>query len=262
MKYRVMPEKTLFIDLPKTDGLRIKGILRGSLKQPLVVMMHGRPDSGNSLLQYLGARYLYERGVASLRLFMYDTKPKTRNLLDCTLQTHVGDFEIVVRYLQEHNVPKIFGVGHSYGGITILLSKVKLDGAVLWDPSHGSYWGEMRGKRYENEFPEKTVEDIVIGLSGKGYIFPKIMDEQDNKLGDTSKLAAHKGYPLKLIAAGKGAMADLGKRYIDAADEPKQFVEIAEAGHSFYDSDEVMLRLFEETTSWFEDIVSGKISVV
>lgn len=254
--YQTVPEKTLYIDLPNTDGLKIKGILRGELTQPLVVMMHGRPGSGNELLQYLGARYLYEQGFSSLRLFMYDFEPQARNLLDCTLQTHADDFDAVIDYLREKNVPKVFALGHSYGGLTILKSKAKLDGAVLWDPTHGLVWSHDAA--WQKDFPEKTCDGVVIGLAGNGYIASERMVAENRALGDTSAWAAHKGYSLKLIAAGKGEMVSLGKKYVQAADEPKAFVEIAEAHHQFEDSDEVVRQLFDETVQWFKELMHDK----
>ncbi len=256
MTYRAVSEKTIYIDLPKTNGLKIKGILRGDFTVPLVVMMHGRPGSGNELLQFLGARYLHEKGFSTLRLFMYDFEKTTRNLLDCTLQTHTEDFEAVVNYLKRQNVPKIFAVGHSYGGLTILKSQAKLDGAVLWDPTHGLIWHDEPD--LGTDFPKKTYDNVVVGLAGPGYITPKPMEDDDLAMGDTTNLAAHKGYPLKLIAAGKGKMSHLGKRYIKAADEPKKFLEIADAHHQLEDSDEVMQKLFKETVQWFERILNDK----
>ncbi len=255
--YRAVTEETLLIDLPSAGGLKIKGILRGEFTQPLIVMMHGRPGSGNELLQYLGARYLHEQGFASLRLFMYDFEPNTRNLLDCTLQTHADDFDAVIDYLRGQKVPKVFAVGHSYGGLTILRSKSKLDGAVLWDPTHGLVWhGDQSWKK---DLLEEEYKKIIIMLSGYGCILPKAMREEDYAFGDNSSWATHKGYPLKLIAAGKGAMVDLGQKYIAAADESKQFIKIPDAHHQFEDSDEVVLRLFEETSGWFKEIIDGKL---
>lgn len=259
MKYKAVPEKTLYIDLPGTNSLRIKAILRGKLDKPVVVMMHGRPGNGNELLQYLGARYLYENGFSSLRLFMYDFEPNTRNLLDCTLQTHADDLDEVIKYLRVLKVPKVFTVGHSYGGMAILRSKAKTDGAVLWDPTHGSYWAENRQEKVAKEYPETMVGDINIGLAGYGYVEPKAMLDDEKTWGDTSNLASHKGYPIKLIAAGKGSMSDLGQKYIDAADQPKQFVAIPEAHHQFEDSDEVVLKLFDETYKWFKEIIDDKL---
>lgn len=143
LSYESIEEETLYFELPDTDGLKIKGILRGKFDKPLAVIMHGRPGAGNDLLPYLAARYLYEKGISSLRLFMYDFLPKTRNLLDCTLETHVADFDVVIAELRRRQAEKIFGVGHSFGGLTILRSDSKLNGAVLWDPTHGSVWAEQ-----------------------------------------------------------------------------------------------------------------------
>ena len=255
MHFRIVPEEVVYVDLPGTERLKIKGLLRGSYDQPLVVMMHGRGGQGNSLLEYRGARYLYEQGFASLRLFMYAGEHGTRNIGDCTLDTHVANFDIVIEYLRSKGVQKLLATGHSYGGQTILISQAKLDGAVLWDPSHGSYWAEH--PEPEAEFPEVILGDYVIGTSGKGYIFPKKMDEYDRKSGDTTELAAHKGYPLEIISAGAGGLSHLGKRYIEAADEPKKHVVIEGAHHQFEDSDEVILQLFKETADWFKEILHG-----
>lgn len=250
--YKSVDEKTVFYDLPGTNALRIKSILRGSLDKPVAVMMHSRPGSGNELLQYLGARYLHEFGISSVRLFMYDFAPRTRNLLDCTLQTHADDFDEVVKQVRNSGAPKVFGIGHSYGGITVLKAKSALDAAVLWDPTHGAFWSEHRGKEYEKDYPEKVVGDYVIGLAGYAYVTSKQMEDLDYSMGDTSNWAAHKHYPLKIISAGNGAMIDLGKRYVDAAGEPKEQVVISGASHQFEDSDKIVSKLYEETVSWLK----------
>lgn len=250
MRYPAIQEKAIFFDLPHTDGLRIKGILRGELNGPLAVMMHGRPGDGNALLQYLCARYLHEHGISTLRLFMYDFQPRTRNLLDCNLQTHVDDFEAVVNELRGQNVSQLVAVGHSYGGLTILKSRAKLDAAVLWDPSHGQWWVEDRDRLFAEEYRETRVGKYIIGIGGHGWVYPAAAHEYDMQLGDTSDLAV-KDYPLKIISAGKGALTDLCERYIQQAHEPKSHMVIKDAHHSFEDSDAVMLKLFEETYDWF-----------
>ena len=150
MQYQATDEEVIFFDLPHSKGLKLKGILRGKLDGPLVVMMHGRPGSGNALLQYLGARYLHEHGISTLRLFMYDFAPKTRNLLGCNLQTHVDDFSKQgINQLRKQKVTQLFAIGHSYGGLTILKSKVKLEErygtlhTVYGGRSTGTYWSPM-----------------------------------------------------------------------------------------------------------------------
>lgn len=248
IKYQNISESKFELDVP--GGKKISGFLRGSLEDdsPVVVMMHGRPGHANELLQYLGARYLYENGISSLRLSMYDFGPHYRSILDCTLDTHISDFETVVEYLRKQNVKKVFALGHSYGGITILGSKAHLEGAVLWDPAHGLAW---RDPVFNNpNYPEKTFDDIVIGLGGAGYINPTTQETYDLALGDTTNWAKNKGYPMQFILAEAGPLAAYARRYYDVASQPKALVEIPTAHHQFEDSDEVVEQLFKETTSW------------
>lgn len=253
MQYSATEEEVIFIDLPGSGGLKIKTILRGNWSQPMVILVHGRPGTGNDCLQYLAAHYLYEQGLSSLRLFLYDFDVHTRNLLDCTLQTHADDFDTVVRYARQNGAKQLFGVGHSYGGPTILKAKEKLDGIVLWDPSHGLSFQEYPVE----EYPEKLVGDINIGLSGYGYIEPKAMLDDEKTWGDNSDWALKHDCPLEVIAADKGILKNYGKKYVAAAREPKKYVEIAGASHLFDDSDEVMIKLFEETTAWLKSIVEN-----
>lgn len=256
--YTALPEEAIYVDLPDTDGLRIKGILRGSLDQPLIVQVHGLPGSGNELLPNLAVHYYSNEGFSSLRLFLYDAEPKTRDLADCTLQTHADDFDTVITYLHQRNVPKVFAVGHSYGGATILCSKAKLDGVVLWDPTHGLVFQDPEVLKYDREARIVRTDDFKLYLDGYGYIEPKAIEAEQAAFGDTTDWAAHKGYPLEVISAGKGAMTHLGAKYIEVADAPKKHVVIDEAHHQFEDSDEVMLRLFAETTNWFKEILDGE----
>lgn len=256
MHYESLVEETIFIELPDTGRLKIKGLLRGTLDKPLVVMVHGRTGKANSLLEYLGARYLSAQGFATLRLAMYDSSPGTRNILDCTLETHVADFDTVIDYFRAQNVKTLFATGHSYGGATILKSRSKLDGAVLWDPTHGEYWTEHPDS--DEDYPERVIDGMIIGLSGNGYVYPQAMDGYDRASGDTTAWVSHKGYPLEIISAGLGSMTHLGAKYIAAADGPKRHVVIEDAHHQFEDSDAVMLRLFEETTTWFKEILDAE----
>lgn len=256
MNYQGVPEKTLFIDLPDSGGLKLKAILRGSLDKPVVVMVHGLPGEGNELLQFLGARYLYEHGFSTLRLYLYSFEDNTRNLVDCTLETHVADFEAAVDYLRSKKVPLVLAEGHSYGGITILKSLAMLDGAVLWDPSHGLVFRDPEVLKYYENVPIEETDKLKLFLSGYGYIEPKSITDEQDKMGDTTDWAKNKNYPLKIVSAGKGVMTKLHERYIKVADAPKSHVTIEEAHHQFEDSDDIMLRLFKETADWFKEIKS------
>lgn len=250
--YQNIPEETLSIPLPQTHDLHIKGVLRGTLDKPVVVIMHGRPGHGNGLLEYLGAHYLHEQGFTTLRLWMYAWDAGTRNLVDCTLDTHVADFETVLAYLRTRGVQQVFAIGHSYGGLTILKSTAKLEGAVLWDPMHSGYW--MERPDGDPEFPERAIGEYSIGLAGAGFVASQKTNDYDRALDDTTQWAAQKGYPLEVISAGKGVLTRLGKQYIDAADEPKKHVIIPDAKHPFDDSDDVVSQLLIETAAWLKEI--------
>lgn len=245
---RSVPESKFEITL--ADGKKIHGRLRGSLSNdsPVVVMMHGRPGNGNELVQYLAAHYLYEQGITSICLSMYDFDPKYRDMLDCTLDTHISDFDTVVEHLRKEGVKKLFAVGHSYGGLTILGSKARLEGVILWDPTHGMAWHDPAFKN--PNFPQKRIGDIYICPSGPTFLWSAKQEEYDQKLGDNSDWAKNKGYPIKFITAGAGPLATWIWKYHEAADTPKALVEIPEAHHQFEDSDEILKQLFAETASW------------
>ncbi len=251
MRYAVAEERVVQFDLPDSGDLHIEGILRGEACDPLVVMMHGLGGKANATLQFLGARYLHERGFNTLRLNMYGYGDGTRNLHDCLVQTHVEDFEVVADNLRSQGVERLFAIGHSVGGLTLLRSKIELEGAVLWDPSHGNWW------RAQNETSSPDVVYAAgsrIDLQGVGSIWSQGMQREFENMGDTTTLAKGKGYPMKIVSALDGELIETNRAYAEAADEPKELHEIKGATHNFDDSDRVMLELFEETADWFEGI--------
>jgi hypothetical protein len=249
--YSLKAEEELLFDLPDSGGLKIRGILRGSLDMPLAIVMHGRGGGPNNTIYFLLARYLAERGIASLRLAMYDHGENYRNLVDCTLQTHAHDFSVVVDELRERGVAKLFAVGHSYGGLTILMSDRQLEGAVLWDPSHGGWW--MDNPKDDVEGPELKIGGVIINTDGRGYIHGQIARDFDIKLGDTTSLASGKGYPLMAITGTESIIRDYVRRYIDAAEDPKELVVIDGATHQMNDSDFVIDQLLFATHRWLAD---------
>lgn len=250
IRYSNLPETHL--DIPLSGGKKIAGILRGKVGagQPVLIMMHGLPGSNNELLQYLGARHVSEQNITTLRISMYDFGEQYRSILECTLETHIADFEDVVRYLQEQGATQIFASGHSYGGITILGSGVALAGAVLWDPSHGLAWQDPIFD--SPNFPTKEYGDIIVGTGGYGYISSKRHHEYKKALGDTTDWARGKNYPMKFIIAGGGPLSKYNKKYFEVADNPKELVVLDDAHHQFEDSDEVTEKLFTETVEFIK----------
>jgi len=262
-------DPTVFeIDLPNTGGLQISGLMYGELAAdcPVVVMMHGRGDSPADPLQREGAEYLSRRlGVAVLCLAMYgdaaDT-PNTRRLLDCTLATHVADFGVVVEHLRTVvKASKIFGVGHSYGGATILGSDKALDGAVLWDPSHGQLWQD-RCAYTEADTEGHWEGDLWMWNDEDGLPLSRAMVETDMTLGDTSALAATQAYPLLIVSAtgSNAVLKRYNRRYWQAAvvaGRDTTLVGLRGASHNFDDSKAIQANLYERTAAWLERQLHG-----
>ncbi|MBP9667381.1 alpha/beta hydrolase [Candidatus Saccharibacteria bacterium] len=251
MNYTSADETHFEISL--ADGKKLHGILRGTLdaNSRVVVMMHGLIGSPKSLLLYLGSRFLHERGYTTLALYMYSYGSEYRDAIDCTLETHIADFKECVAYLQGLKVDKIFAIGHSYGGLTILGSNVGIDGAVLWDPSHGLAWSN--GGDVKRNWSEKS-DHMLISVDGPGSMRPIGAQKLNQSLGDTSQLASSISYPVEIISGDKSVIYKFQHLYVDAIPTKKNFVTIPNAGHSFDESDEMLLQVFENTAKWLDAI--------
>ena len=249
--YKNSDEKDIVIDLP--DGKKIHGTLRGSISpnNPITIIIHGRPGTGNELLQFLFARYLHEHNISSLRLFMYDFEPEYRNIIETNLDVHANDLDVVVNHLREQGVVKIFATGHSYGGLTILRSKSRFESAVLWDPTHGlAFSDDLEDPIY----PETHLQDIVYVPTGCGYMYPEKQYLYDKDIGDNSNWASGKNYPIKYITAGKGILKPFVNKYFEQTQGVKSIVNIEEAHHQFTDNDKVIDARFRETLDWFNKL--------
>ncbi len=249
MNYDVETEQDVIIDL--NDGKKIHGILRGEMtpSSRVVVIMHGFPGTPKNLLPYLGSRFIADSGYTTLSLYMYDVGSQYRDAYDCTLDTHVEDFEKVVACLQTLNVAKVFAVGHSFGGLTILKSDVRLDGAVLWDPSHGSVWQDDDAKRDWNI----ENDQFVISTQGRGSMRPTRLQRSLEMLGDTSSYAKNMSCPTKIITGNKSVIYPFVPKYIEYLSVAKELVVIDGAGHGFDEQDAITMRLFDETVAWLNE---------
>jgi pimeloyl-ACP methyl ester carboxylesterase len=250
--YTRRTEIVVEIPIPDTK-LHINGVLRGNWSQPVVVLLHGLPGASYDLLEFLGAKYLTEQGFATLRISLYDDSEKTRNLVDCTLQTHADDLDVIVEYLRaDKHTPQVFATGHSYGGLAILRSTAHLDGAALWDPSSFAFsaaWDKGLDKTPRLRLPKQR---IMLYTDGTPYINPLTMIEERIAYDGDDHLWTRKDYPMLFVAAGKGVLIPYIKEYLELANEPKKLVVIKDASHSFTDSDDILFELLAETHNWFK----------
>lgn len=238
-----MPTKEKIVRIPVGGGKSVKGYLRGPLTKPLVIFVHGLTGDPNEHQFYNGARYLEKRGFSSFRYYVYDSRP----LVKATLKTHAVDFDAVVKYFRKRIKRKIFAVGHSYGGATILLAKEKdLDGAVLWDPSYKTRKIALirSMSKYEPKFNAYRLRWYV------DYLLGKPMVDVDAAV-EWNELGKDVTFPLKVVIAGNGVLKQ-SKKYAENA-QGKSTVEVVPgAGHNF-NEDGAAEKLFRATEAWLRN---------
>jgi len=242
-----MREKEFKIPIPDTK-LNIYAKQYGSLDQPVVVFVHGLTGHMDEHLFYNGARYFHEHGISSLRFNLYDYEKDARKLTNCTLKDHSYDLNVIIDYLLQKKIKKIFAIGHSYGGPTILLANHnQLDGMVLWDPSYGDIFDESDDAKYVKEINSYRIRwgtDVLIGA--------KMRDEAKKLAWDS--LTKTITTPLKVISAGQGVLMKEGKKYVELAQGPKDYVIIRKAGHNF-NEEGTAEELFDESIKWLKKFI-------
>lgn len=232
------------LKIPTSYHKVIYGRLRGSLDQPLVVFVHGLGGLMDQHIYYNGSRFLEAHNISSFRFNLYGWEKDARKLTDCTLETHSNDLDKVIAHFRNKDVKKIFVVGHSFGGPTILLSKNKgFDGVILWDPSYG-YPMSFKGAKYINSLKVyRTTWNFDVLISKKMIKESKTLKEKEEKVIKELDI------PIKIINAGNSFLLEGGKRYYELANEPKDRVIINGADHTF-NEDGVEEKLFKETLEW------------
>jgi len=192
---------------------------------------------------YNGARAAEKEGFSSLRFNLYDFSDDARKLHNCTLKTHAHDLDVVIDYLREKSAKKIFVVGHSYGGPTILLSKKKkFDGVVLWDPSHKDSFEE------ETHYI-KEIDSYLLKWHAEVRIGKEMYREAEDL--DWDALIPNIHVPVKIVAAGESELIPGCKKYLKQANDPKDLTIIKGASHIFHEDGKAE-QLFKETFSWFK----------
>lgn len=232
-----------------SKDVSIYGKFSGSLKKPLFIVIHGL--LGNMDEEFYGSavQWFGKRGFSTFRFNLYGPQRGARQLTDCTLKVHSSDLDKVVGYFKKKGVKKIFVAGHSFGGLTILLSrKQDFDGAVLWDPSYKtSFTKKVYG------FPGgKYIKEIKGYLMrwGINVVIGKAMAEEVDSLRWNS-IAKNFKVPFKLVLAGNGELKG-AKSYISSAKVKTELATIKGATHYFNDKKGLQENVFRSSLKWFK----------
>src|SRR4030042_6795500 len=217
------------IKIPIGNKKYIYGTLRGSLKNPLLIFVHGFAGYKDEHIFFNGARFFEKKEFATFRFNLYHWKKDSRKLEDCTLSLHGQDLDAVVKYFRKKGVKKIFVAGHSFGGVTVLLSKKKdFDAAVLWDSSGN------RDVHLDVKYV-KELDMYYFQESAYGFTISKAMYQECNKKLKPTKLIQSMPMPIKVIVAGKGILVKEGRKLFQNANAPKDFAIIPNATHNFHE---------------------------
>jgi esterase/lipase len=247
-----MAEMLKNYDIPGTD-LTIYGKFREVPGAPIVVLVHCLTGGMDITKYYIGARELERAGYASYRFDFYNGEDHGRDILDCTLWTHVEDFDLVIERLRaEFPGRPIVAAGHSLGGLTILASKQRqYDGVVLWDATHADHW----------ETTTIDSDDIVwepaLGLyrfTGGVEVLMSREFLESYRLLDCDALVRDFDVPMLSVIAGANTARGIKarSRYHELSQGPKRIVTIEGADHSFTNG-ETMSELHAVTIQWLED---------
>jgi hypothetical protein len=237
-------EQEIKIPIPDSK-LCIYGTLRGSLKQPMVVFVHGLTGHRHEHIYFNGSRFFEKHGLASFRFNLYDGAQDARKMADCTIKIHAADLDTVIEYMTNRGVKQIFAVGHSYGAPTILSSKKRgFEAVVLWDPHHAP----IRGLKQQGWQPVGVLSRYMIQWNSE-VLIGEAMYKENVKL-DCDKLAAKFKVPTKIIYAKNGILEKASKSYYKHLAGKKDIVGLKNATHCF-DEEGTEEELFQETYEWF-----------
>ncbi len=232
------------LKLQRNKNIAITGRLRGSLKKPLVIFVHGLTGNMDEHIFYNGARYLEKHGISSFRFNLYDWTKGSRKLDISTLCLHASDLDFVVKYFRKRGVKQIFVVGHSYGGPTIMKSKDKdFQGIIFWDPSFLT----------STYFPESVLLKSIDSYLCR-WAYPVLLSKafvKEARTTNTLALIQQLNMPIKIICAGKGVLVKTSKKYFSVLKEPKELIVLKNATHCF-DEDGQEEKLLEETLQWIK----------
>lgn len=235
-------EKQLIIKTP--DKKNIQGTFSQAKKKSkrLIIFVHSFTGGQNEHIIFNGAKFFTNKGFDTYRFNLYAGDYKnTRHFKDTKISLHGNDIDTVVKYFRK-KYEKIYLIGHSYGGTSLLFTNyIEVDSYVFWDASYIDPVNDGSNDMKFNENLGKYIMDYGIEiLVGKPFI-----DELKN-FPDCGEMISKINKPVFIITAGAKGNYNAGLRYFKSANNPKKLISIKSADHNFNNWDDEN-SLFEET---------------
>ncbi len=243
-------------EIESGDGFTIHGILdhaAGDQATPekAVIIIHGLTGNPHEYIHESAADFFTEKGYDVIRPYLYGGE-NGRALVDCTLETHAQDVNTIVNNIRG-KYKKLFLVGHSYGGPTVMIAKPNGITAVsLWDPSFNmpALW--------EMSPPKEILGLYVARFGGVDHLLGEAMIEEGRtRFGEKEclKISGEFTAPVQVIGADESDEADLYAQcslsWHSGYEGKKECIKVAGADHIFVRG-ESCDKLLNATLKWFE----------
>lgn len=236
--------------LPTPDGKTIYVLLNSAGDTPAgqaVVIAHGLTGYPNEATYYVASRYFMARGYDVYRPFFYGVPADARKLVDCTAQIHAADLAQTCAFARGLH-QRLYVVGHSYGGLALLLANPDADAFAFWDSSFDPY--ESFWKTDLERVPGTPFYQLNWGTSN--LIGPAMIAEAKALHPGRAAAFAKKIQTPSLVALAAECIERQAPRALfEALTCEKELAEIANADHNF-SRDDTIQTLCEKTESWFQ----------
>lgn len=241
----IMREK-LLIDVGKGKKMRV--VADKVEGKTAVVIVHGLTSYIHEALYEDARRFFNKKGFSVFRPELYGWEEDTRDLKDCTLETHGRDLDNLITVLEKQGYKAIYMVGHSYGSPSVMCMSKPFTKAVMWDGTYvempRSFLGNMKN------VPNMG---IFVDTSGTGLVLGRKMVDEANTLSALNGWVGNLGAPTKFIYAGGGMLHQYRlkqqKSLQNAGIECATSL-VGGADHNFTD-DKVKDKLFKASYNWF-----------
>lgn len=234
------------LDTP--DGAKIYGVKNSTRDnaKSAIFMVHGLASHMHEYAFKQAADFFAEE-YDIYRFNLYDGDDGGRMLLKCTMQTHANDLNTVLAEFSD-KYEKVFLIGHSYGGPTVMLANPKNITAVsLWDPSFDlSHIQKEFSKDFVSSGGYYTVN------WGTSYLISKDMYDEAGNLDEIAcaDLAKNFSAPVQVIHAGDGFYVNFDKSYHSFGNSQNIREVVAGTVHCFYEGNSCD-DLLSKTKKWF-----------
>lgn len=239
----------------KSKGQKIYGILHLPNKRTkcAVIFSNGYMDNiYSSHIIINAAREFSKSGYAFLRFNGRGRWPSGGVFTKIGIRDEVSDLESAINFIRTKGFKKIGLIGHSLGGVDVILSNKKnVSSVALWEPSYIKVLPKL------GLVNKKMIRDLKVrgyGVHEKfGFLIGKKMwrDWTDPKLsrGVSNKISRLQ-CPM-IVVAGTKELVKPAKEYFSLAKGPKSIKLIKNASHTFDRLDQEK-EVIKSTLNWFD----------